>query len=291
MARRLERLDALARMVETNWCAAWASLGAVDEQPRSYVDDTPSWLRVYTPTMPETLVNMIIRFAVPGPVDVGDVERALDPFRRYHLPTQWWLLRDDEPEGLRDALRVAGWQRWAGTPAMALDLRGWRPSYHSVGPDVTLGPVRDDTDARDALDVICQTFSVPPGAMSRWTIGNSAFHVYLARAGSRPVAALAVLYDGEVVGAYHVATLPGMRRRGIAGNLLIHALSDAIKHGAKWATLTATDEAQALYERLGYRTVGTIEQWMPGHRLMVALMYGGPTGGPATRWDVGEDIW
>ena len=35
----------MARVVEANWCAAWASLGRLASDPRSLVDDTPTMLR------------------------------------------------------------------------------------------------------------------------------------------------------------------------------------------------------------------------------------------------------
>jgi hypothetical protein len=54
---------------------------------------------------------------------------------------------------------------------------------------------------------------------------------------------------------------------GVAGNLVIHALCEAASQGARLATLTATPQALRLYGELGFRSVGVIEQWLPGPRL------------------------
>ncbi|HEX2349573.1 MAG TPA: hypothetical protein VHI51_14170, partial [Ktedonobacterales bacterium] len=72
----LEQLNQMALLVERNWCAAWASLGGVQAQPSTIVDDQPNALRVYTPGMAETLLNMVIRYASPHPVTMADIEAA-----------------------------------------------------------------------------------------------------------------------------------------------------------------------------------------------------------------------
>jgi predicted acetyltransferase len=75
-----------------------------------------------------------------------------------------------------------------------------------------------------------------------------------------------------VVGVYNVATAGVARRRGIAGNLVIQALREAAGQGARLATLTATPQALRLYGELGFRSVGVIEQWLPGPRLARQLV-------------------
>jgi GNAT superfamily N-acetyltransferase len=270
----IEHLDRLARAVEDNWCAAWASLGAVNVAPRTLVDDLPGFLRVYTPGVPETLMNMIIRYTAPGPVTLAEVERVLAPYRAHHLPTQWWLMLGLEPPGLRQQLSAIGMRSWGGAAAMALDLTTWQPHYAPPPANASLGRVTDGAAATAALELICDVFYVPEEAMARWTTRNPAFELYLARLGGRPAAALGVLRQGSVAGVYHVATLGWARRRGLAGNLLIQALREARAAGCATSTLTATPEARSLYERLGYRAVGVMEQWMPGARLAQELQYG-----------------
>jgi hypothetical protein len=44
--------------------------------------------------------------------------------------------------------------------------------------------------------------------------------------------------------------------------------------GATLGVLTATPDGQPLYEQLGYRTCGVIEQWMPANALLSQLYYG-----------------
>lgn len=270
----MEHLARMAQAVEDNWCAAWLSLGAVRMPPLTHAEQTHECVRVYTPGAPEMLLNMMIRYHSQSEVGIIDIERTIEPYRRHRLPFQWWLTLGSEPAGLRQGLRALGMQSWGGATSMVLDLAGWESRYPPPGSHVRVGRVATSEDARAALRVICDVFFVPSAPMARWTIENPAFQVYCAHLGGRLVAALATLRQGTTVGVYHVATLAGARRRGIAGNLLVYALREAQRDGCTLSTLTATPEARHLYEQLGYRTCGTIEQWIPGPALTNALLHG-----------------
>lgn len=276
----LEQMQQMALLVERNWCAAWASLGAALAQPATVVDDRPQALRVYTPGVPETLLNMVIRFTGTepgtGPGSRQRLEAAIEdliaPYREHHLPFQWWLTRGLEPAGLRERLAALGMETWGGATMMCLPLDDWRPRRYPPPPaNVTLRRALHAEDMQAVVNIICNVFYIPQSPMLRWTTLNPAFDLWIAFLGARPVAAMATLLDGETFGVYHLATLPGARRRGIAGNLLTLALRDAQAQGARWATLTATPEARALYESLGYRSCGLLEQWMPSPHFARAL--------------------
>jgi GNAT superfamily N-acetyltransferase len=274
----LEQMNQMALLVEGNWCAAWASLGAVRAEPTTFVDDLPEALRVYTPGLPETLLNMVIRYACDEVVSARQVERIIAPYREHHLPFQWWLTRGLEPAGLRERLAALGMETWGGATMMCLPLADWSPRYPPAPLSATLRKSLHDEDSLAALNIICNVFYIPQAPMLRWTTLNPAFDLWVAWLGARPVAALATLIADDVVGVYHVATLPGARRRGIAGNLLTLALGEAQAQGCRWATLTATPEARALYETLGFRSCGLLEQWMPGPRLSRELSGGTASG-------------
>ena len=80
-----EELQRLAQAVEQGWAAAWATLGTVTTEPRTIVEDTPEFLRVYTPGLDESLLNLIMRYAAPGPVTPDDIARMLAPYRAHRL--------------------------------------------------------------------------------------------------------------------------------------------------------------------------------------------------------------
>lgn len=271
----LEKLGQQARAVEDNWCAAWMTLGASTAQPPTLVSDTAEYVRVWTPGAPEMLLNIVLRYASRRPVEQDDIEQVIAPFRAHRLPFQWWLTLGLDPAGLRDRLRRLGMQSFGGATSMSLALdSSWSPQFPAPAPGTRLARLSNTRELREALDVVCDVFYVPRAPMARWTVENPAFDLYGAERQGRIVAALATLRVGPVVGVYHVATSPLARRRGLAGNLLMLALRDAQASGCTLATLTATPEARHLYAQLGFLSCGTIEQWVPGPELGMALASG-----------------
>ena len=68
----------------------------------------------------------------------------------------------------------------------------------------------------------------------------------------------------EIVG---VGTLPAHRRKGIAAGLTAFLVEDALRRGVRTVYLSAGDAAVArLYERLGFRRVGTASIAEPLHQ-------------------------
>lgn len=63
-------------------------------------------------------------------------------------------------------------------------------------------------------------------------------------------------------GIYAVGTVPSMRRRGFARSLVEHVLADAVRAGARTASLQSTRLGQPLYESLGFEAVGRYEEWI-----------------------------
>jgi GNAT superfamily N-acetyltransferase len=69
--------------------------------------------------------------------------------------------------------------------------------------------------------------------------------------------------DGVDVGVYTVGTAPNWRRRGLARALMLHVLADAYRRGARTTSLQSTRMGEPLYARLGFRSVGRYEEWVP----------------------------
>jgi GNAT superfamily N-acetyltransferase len=280
---QLDQINRMARLVEENWAAAWASLAAARATPPTLVDTTASCLRVYTPGVPESLLNLVIGYhgrTGPKGVSGSDLERVIAPFRQWRLPFQWWMTRGAEPTGLRQRLSELGMESWGGATMMCLTLdrlEHGAARLPQAPASAALDRILTADESETALSIICEVFAIPREPMRRWTTSNPAFDLWIARLGARPVAALATLRQGATVGVYHVATQSGARRRGLAGALLVEALRDARELGCLQATLTATPEARSLYERLGFQVCGVIEQWMPGYSLSRQLS-GEPVG-------------
>jgi ribosomal protein S18 acetylase RimI-like enzyme len=107
--------------------------------------------------------------------------------------------------------------------------------------------------------------------MRRWCAASLHNVTYLATIGTTPVGALVRLIHEDVAGFFHVSTLPRFRRRGVAWALMCHALRAAQAEGVAFAALTAAPMAVTLYQRLGFVTCCTFDQWMPGPELLQAI--------------------
>lgn len=76
--------------------------------------------------------------------------------------------------------------------------------------------------------------------------------------------AVAALLSQERAGdcyLWFVATDPEARRRGLASELVRHALRQAAGRGCATTTLESTRMAESTYARLGYRAFGRYEMW------------------------------
>jgi ribosomal protein S18 acetylase RimI-like enzyme len=70
---------------------------------------------------------------------------------------------------------------------------------------------------------------------------------------------VAMAYDvQDDTAVWFVATAPQAQRQGRAGKLLRRLLLDARDRGQTTASLQASQQGRPLYERLGFRTVGTL---------------------------------
>lgn len=162
------------------------------------------------------------------------------------------------PPGDREAasaLEAAGHVLDAAPEAMGMELsRAERPAgrldwTRSADPAL-LGPLNDRAYGYD-------------GSFERALEGLSAdgLTMYSADLDGRPASCCATLDCGGDCHVILVATLREARRRGLASGLLAHALADARERGLETTSLVATKAGRPVYERLGYRGVGTLEMW------------------------------
>jgi GNAT superfamily N-acetyltransferase len=100
-----------------------------------------------------------------------------------------------------------------------------------------------------------------PGSFGRALRSFEGLRALVAVAGGEPVScALA----NETAGDCHVtlvATLPSHRGRGLASALVAGLVRAAHGRGCETTTLVATRAGAPVYERLGYRDVGSLEMW------------------------------
>jgi GNAT superfamily N-acetyltransferase len=183
----------------------------------------------------------------------GQLDRLADEYERAGVRA-WtvWV-----PEHERQAARLleeAGHVLDARPAAMVRSLEGIEPpaiQLDLIEPDMSAAARVNDVAYGFAGDFERALHAVPPEPA----------HLYLARADGVPACTVLTYEEGGECGIYLVATLPDARGRGLATALLSHALIEARERGSTTSSLQATARGRAVYERLGYRDIGTMHMW------------------------------
>jgi ribosomal protein S18 acetylase RimI-like enzyme len=200
--------------------------------------------------------------SLPNGVVYGDTEAFVHAFPRLgglygDLPFLVWL-RPGDARASRNC-EAAGLRLDGGPQLMAATI-----SELDLEPRAAIDRV--DASWFALASVNARAYGRPVEAFTDVLAGVSddAARVYGARLNGELASVLCVRDGGEGdLGVYMVATLPEARGRGLAGGLLRLAMREAVEDGG--AVTTTSLEASALgapvYEAIGYRTLGILEQW------------------------------
>jgi GNAT superfamily N-acetyltransferase len=168
----------------------------------------------------------------------------------------WTVWVPDVDRASAELLASAGHKLDAAPRAMVLELADLdQPDAGNL--DWSEGSLTELTRINDAA------YGDEPGTFERGigTPPPDAWRRYEARLGGETASVLATTdVDGDC-GIWWVATLPEARGHGLARDLLHVALGEARRRGMETSTLQATKMGRPVYERLGYRDIGTFEMW------------------------------
>jgi GNAT superfamily N-acetyltransferase len=192
------------------------------------------------------------------------IEAVLRPFRDGAIDMTWWVGPTSTPADLVERLAAHGLTVDDGVPVMALDLEGWTPP--PPVPGLVTEPVTDPAAFHEAMEVLFAGFEMPAAVLPLleeryidYAVGPDAIQrVQVTRLEGRPIAtSLGFIVDG-VVGIYNVATMPDARRLGAGTAATVAALVDAAARGATHAILESSALGRSVYERLGFREIGSV---------------------------------
>lgn len=204
-------------------------------------------------------------WGVERQVDAHAVLDAVDSFLAGELP--WNLqLRPDHPAELDDALAERGLVRTGSIPFMVLADRD-RLASAAEDTDATLrrSETFDDYDA--VVQAMEQGFGMPPeltrGVFPLRLLLLPGSTTWLAEVGGAPVATGATMRIGETCGVFNVATPEQHRRRGYGAAATARGVLAGLEQGARVTYLQSSPSGYGVYERLGFVTVESWQQWMP----------------------------
>ncbi|OJH36672.1 GNAT family N-acetyltransferase [Cystobacter ferrugineus] len=181
-------------------------------------------------------------------------------YREHRVPA-WRVIVTPGDSLAEAALSAAGYTPEGGMPAMGLSLAPTPPS--PIPPGLT---VEHSEDPREVIELNMRCY--PPGVMdflSAWR-GESPpdvplYGVLVREAGRVLSVGLALDLD-DTAGVYMVATHPDARRRGLGALVMEGLHADALARGRAASVLQSSEEGVGMYQRVGYRHLGTWVNWV-----------------------------
>jgi GNAT superfamily N-acetyltransferase len=225
-------------------------------------------LYVWRTPIPHEYYNGVVCDGPPGP-GAGEAARAaVEFFRAGAVPAfVWWLGSRVGPSEWAPHLPPGSFALEAKIPGMAAELA-------SLRDDPRLAPVeiRRVLDP-EALRVWTRTFARGFDVSEEWGNGMLAVYrgllapdapirYYLAYRAGRPVATSTMFLGAGVAGIYDVATIPSARRQGLGFAVTWAPLLEARAEGYRAGILHASSLGRPVYERMGFRTVCTMEYFL-----------------------------
>lgn len=252
MIRQDEPTIAIAQAIEDNLVAYATFFGTT---PNAELRDEPDYLSVITP-IPTLPFTGILRPYPQQTVLAETVSRTMTYFGQKHARPSWIFNPRHSGTELPKYLAQFHLQQSANIAGMAAPLH----SFQMPSPRLDISSVTDEA----VLAMWVNVYAVSNGA-PQWIEDelvklftqtgygdNTPLQLYLVWQSERPVATAAAFSAAGVVGLYEVATLPDIRRQGVASLLTQQILTPYNQGDNKLATLLASSMAESLYKRLGF---------------------------------------
>jgi len=227
--------------------------------PLIWVRDEGHILRIES-DVPHPYVNRVLWARVPAPLADQTVQEVVSTYRSRRVPLNWMVGPSSAPVDLGDHLLSAGLIRERDEVGMAVDLAAL-PEELDMPTGLAVHRVADGASLVQWAEIVGASFGLPEylrsllcDALAGAVEGEvSAWRLFLGALDGEAVGASRLFLHSGAVGVYHVATVPGARRRGVGSAMTFAALSEARRLGYPLAVLRADSSAQSLYTRLGFK--------------------------------------
>lgn len=211
-------------------------------------------LVTYRSDVPHATLNGVLRVAGRAPQEAfAEARERLDG-----VPRVWWAGPDSDP-GTPISLLALGAVPIARLPIMTVEIDQVTPE--AAPPGFRIAEI---TDMEEFVSAYGRVSGIPADGMAAAIDREKAF------AGDGTLIRLAGRFDdGRIAGTsvvwlshglltlFFVGTQPALRRRGVGSAMTMAAIELARERGIRTAALTSSAAGQALYRRIGFRTVGS----------------------------------
>jgi len=225
------------------------------------VHEEPALTWISTGTRIRFYNGVIYTRLAPEDAD-GVIAAVTAKFRERGWLPAWWVMPNSRPADLAQRLSAHGYTPWDSDLGMAADLAAV-PDAVPLPAGVTIERVRTEAALGDWLRAFGDGFGVPEWGMALYARlprgvppSQSLFRYYLARADGVPAGSALWFPARNAAVVDEIATVPAVRRRGIATAVTHAALKDAQTAGYQTAVLVASKAGEGVYRRLGFRSYG-----------------------------------
>lgn len=206
------------------------------------------------------------------PAGIDDFTQRLAQCARYFAPRtlRWsfWLCEDALDSSTRRRARSLLMDRdlrqISQAPGMLADALA--PPVRSL-PKIECVPVADRSTRQTFGALTAVSFDIPMGIAKavyepeRAWFGD--YRGYIALAGGKAVAIIAIVATPDALGVYSLSTLPECRRLGYGEALLRAAVAlEQQRTGIRRLVLQSTDAGYSLYRRLGFHEVAKFSVYL-----------------------------
>ena len=232
------------------WLGSWLGAEVVDEA---------GFLMVST-GLSSSLANAVLHCTLPKDAARERVAFVKDWVGRTGLPLAWGLNSVAELEQMTPLLADAGFERRLRMPAMVLTRDSFVPAKPCDGVINELTTATEVEEWAAACGTIFAfredlwPFLACPYLKNPNLVGFSLLT-------DRVVATSTVFVQGDTAGLYCVGTLAEERGKGYGSAITQVCIERAFAMGAEYVILQSSSSGLPVYEKLGFRTVGTHKRW------------------------------
>lgn len=226
--------------------------------PYSKVEDEPDFLRLMS-GIPHPLMNCVFRTRVRSQESDERINTIMSVFKSSNLPMMWFVGPCCQPSDLGQRLESHGLVHETDVVGMSIDMKALNEDL-PVPSDLVIKRVANENDMQSYLKVFGTGYEFPDFATTGWGKmdsyhGFGAKHPrtnYVGTVDGAPVGITALFKTSDCAGIFCVATVPQMRRKGIATALVTEALRDARDDGHKMGALQAKAMGAGVYRKIGF---------------------------------------
>ena len=252
---------ALITAIRANMCAFFSYLGR--SFPEDYFENE-KFARWYLP-IAHPWFNGVLCSQMPEESDTAFIEDSIQYFRERNVSSfTWWMEPHLKYPDWEPILSSHGFVLSKDTPGMGVDLQEMVEPAAAVD-QFEIREVADEASLMIWAHIFTAGYGLPVGwepsvhELEQRLGLDLPIRNFLGYWNGEPAATSTLFLGAGVAGIYNVATMPGVRGKGIGGAMTLRPLEDAREMGYRIGILQSSEMGFGVYQKLGFRHLCQIE--------------------------------